>query len=333
MTSSALIACSNVTKTFPSVYGLSAWIRHRGRPPRRTALDDVSLQIQAGALFGLLGPNGAGKTTMLKLMATLSLPDRGTIVVNGSDATTAPDAVKRQIGLCTAEERSFYYRLTARENLEFFGALSGLRGSHRAARIADVSELVDLRQALDRRFDTFSSGMRVRLALARALLADPPILLLDEPTRGVDPVHADAIRRLMRDELVQRRHKTIVLTTNLLEEARAVCDDIAILNAGRIIAQGAPADLNAKIGGRVRYVITFDHLERALVERLSALQGVLAAQGGGEQGDILSIDLVAGGPALSRVLNAATQNGSTVLSVRPLDDGLLDFFRTKDVPT
>jgi len=327
MTQPAIITCDRVTKSFPSEYGFVKWLRHRGRLPRRVALEDVSLQIRARSLFGLLGPNGAGKTTMLKLLATLSLPDRGGIVVDGVDASGSPDAVKARIGLCTSEERSFYYRLTGRENLEFFGALAGLRGTQRAARIAHVAELVDLTGSLDRRFAGYSSGMRVRLALARALLADPDILLLDEPTRGVDPIHADAVRRLMREELVQRRGKTVVLTTNLLEEAWAVCDEVAILSEGRLVAQGSPPDLNRRIGGRVRYAITFDRPSEQLVQQVRRLEGVLQAHALGPSAETMTVELMAGGRTLTHVLAMVTQNGTTVLGVRPLDDGLLDLFR------
>jgi ABC-2 type transport system ATP-binding protein len=323
------IAFDDVSKSFPQVYGLSAWLKHRGRIPRRRALDRVSLTIAPQQLYGLLGPNGAGKTTTLKLMATLSLPDEGNITIDGIDAQRAPEEVKRRIGLCTSEERSFYYRLTAKENLEFFGALAGLRGRQRARRIAQVIEIVDLTDSIDQRFSAFSSGMRIRLALARALLADPEILLLDEPTRGVDPVHAEAIRRLMRDELVGQRGKTIVLTTNMLEEAWAVCDEVAIINAGKIVARGAPAQLQQRIGGRVRYAISFDRLSAELVAQVRSLTGVFEASVGASA-QTLNVDLVAGGRALTDVLAAVTRNGVTVYAVRPLDDGLLDFFRATE---
>jgi ABC-2 type transport system ATP-binding protein len=321
------IRFDGVSKSFPSVYGLSEWLRHRGRIPRRRALDDLSLTIAPRRLFGLLGPNGAGKTTTLKLMATLSLPDEGSITIDGIDAHREPDEVKRRIGLCTSEERSFYYRLTARENLEFFGALAGLRGRQRARRIAAVIEIVDLTDSIDQRFSTYSSGMRIRLALARALLADPDILLLDEPTRGVDPVHAEAIRRLMRDELVGSRGKTIVLTTNMLEEAWAVCDEVAIINAGRIVAQGAPAQLQQRIAGRIRYALSFDRLSHDLVTFVRGLAGVFEVSVVASS-QTLHVELLAGGRALTEVLAAVTRNGVTVYAVRPLDDGLLDFFRT-----
>ena len=329
MMATPAIAFNGVFKSFPQVYGLSAWLKHRGRVPRRRALDDVSLTIAHRKLYGLLGPNGAGKTTTLKLMATLSLPDKGSITIDGIDAQRQPDEVKRRIGLCTSEERSFYFRLTARENLEFFGALAGLRHRHRRRRVEEVIDIVDLSDSIDQRFSAFSSGMRVRLALARALLAEPDILLLDEPTRGVDPVHADSIRRLMRDELVGRHGKTIVLTTNILDEAWAVCEEVAIINTGRIVGSGPPADLQRRIGGRMRYAISFDRLEPQLVDLVRSLEGVFSVSVDATA-QTLNVDLNAGSRTLTHVLQAVTSNGVTVFGIRPLGDGLLELFRTSE---
>jgi ABC-type multidrug transport system ATPase subunit len=169
--------------------------------------------------------------------------------------------------------------------------------------------------------------MRVRLALARALLADPIILLLDEPTRGVDPIHADAMRRLLREELVGRQGKTVVLTTNILEEAWSVCDRVAVLNEGMLVADGAPAELSTQIGGRVRYAITFDRVSPDLIERVRAIDGVFQAATGGTHAETLTVELVAGGRTLTELLRTVGANGTTVLGVRPLDDGLLELFR------
>ncbi len=322
-----IVACMNVAKSFPASYDFVSWLRTLGRRPRRAALVDVSLVVPARQLFGLLGPNGAGKTTLLKLIATLSLPDSGRIVVDGIDAARAPDAVKRRIGLCTSEDRSFYFRLTAQENLQFFGTLAGLGGRVLERRIQEVVEVVDLGSSLNKRFDAYSSGMRQRLALARALIADPEILLLDEPTRGVDPIHADAMRRLLREELVGRRGKTVILTTNILEEAWSVCDTVAILNAGAIVAQGSPAELNATIGGRMRYAISLDRVDDGLLARLRGIEGVLHVHAAPSREQTLTIELVAGGRALTNLLHALSSNGTTIRGLRPLDDGLLELFR------
>ncbi|HEY4440238.1 MAG TPA: ABC transporter ATP-binding protein, partial [Candidatus Elarobacter sp.] len=202
----AMLTVEHVDKSFPVAHGLQAMVRSlTGRTvARRQVLFDISLEVGRGELFGLLGPNGAGKSTLLKLLSTLTVADRGRMTIDGIDVAQRPLEAKRRIALCTSDERSFYFRLTARQNLEFFGALMGLSGAHLRQRIAECVELVDLTPYLDQRFGGFSSGMRVRLTVARALLADPAILFFDEPTRAVDPVHAHEIRGLIRRELTAR---------------------------------------------------------------------------------------------------------------------------------
>ncbi|HXW77356.1 MAG TPA: ABC transporter ATP-binding protein, partial [Candidatus Eremiobacteraceae bacterium] len=237
-----MIDVKDVRKSFPVAYGFLAPIKYRGRIPRKEVLHGISFRVERGELFGLLGPNGAGKTTLLKMLCTLTTPDHGTITIDGLDAVANPDGVKRRIGLCSSEERSFYFRLTARENLEFFGALAGLRGKKLQERIEEVVALVDLGSAIDVWFAGFSSGMRQRLTLARSMLADPPILFLDEPTRAVDPVHTEELRRLIRDELVDKRGKTVIMATNLLEEAWQLCDRVAIMRRGTVAALGPPKE-------------------------------------------------------------------------------------------
>lgn len=216
----------------------------KGFARKKNVLRDVDLEIRRGELFGLLGPNGVGKTTLLKMMATLMLPDSGCVSIDGIDAVAKPMQARSRIGFCSSEDRSFYFRLTARENLRFFGALAGLRGRRLNARIEETLADVALLDAIDRRFGDFSSGMRQRLVVARSLLSDPPILLFDEPTRAVDPIHADELHKLMRDELVGRRGKTVVLATNLLQEAWALCDRVAVVCNGGIAAVGPPDQLN-----------------------------------------------------------------------------------------
>lgn len=217
----------------------------KGFARKKNVLCDVDLEVCRGELFGLLGPNGVGKTTLLKMMATLVLPDRGSVSIDGIDAVARPMLARSRIGFCSSEDRSFYFRLTARQNLRFFGALAGLRGRRLSERVEETLGEVRLLDAMDRRFGEFSSGMRQRLVVARALLSDPPILLFDEPTRAVDPIHADELHRLMRDELVGRRGKTVVLATNLLQEAWALCDRVAVVSNGGIAVVGPPEQLNA----------------------------------------------------------------------------------------
>ncbi|HXM06291.1 MAG TPA: ABC transporter ATP-binding protein [Candidatus Acidoferrum sp.] len=240
-----------------------------GRKRYKSVLHDVSLNVRRGELLGLLGPNGVGKTTLMKMMATLTLPDNGFIEIEGIDIKRRPEAARALIGYCTSDDRSFYFRLTARENLTFFGALAGLHGKLLEKRIAETLEQVGLSDAIDRRFGGFSTGMRQRLIVARALLADPPILFFDEPTRAIDPIHSDELRRAIRDDLVRRDGKTVVLATNILEEAWAICDRVAIVNHGTIVAIGPPADLDPGVR-TTRYRIEFEGEAHRVAAALAA---------------------------------------------------------------
>ncbi|MEY2569749.1 MAG: type transport system ATP-binding protein [Acidimicrobiaceae bacterium] len=207
--------------------------------PRGTveALRGVELTVRRGTIHGVIGPNGSGKSTLLRVLATLIIPDTGTAAVNGFDVEQAPLDARRQIGFTTGEERSVYWRLTARQNLEFAAALHRLRDAD--ARIASALEVAGLADAADRSVSGFSQGMARRLGLARAMLHQPSVLLLDEPTRSLDPVardefHAAAVGQ--RDS----QHTTILLTTHDLAEAASMCDEVSVLREGRIIADVVP---------------------------------------------------------------------------------------------
>jgi ABC-2 type transport system ATP-binding protein len=311
-----MIVVDNLRKSFPISYGIIPNIKYRGRIPRREILHGISFTVKRGELFGLLGPNGAGKTTLLKLLCTLTSPDSGTITVDGIDAAKHPIAVKRRIGLCSSEERSFYFRLTAHENLEFFGSLAGLSGDYLRKRINHVAEVVDLTDALETKFSGFSSGMRQRLTMARAMLSDAPILYLDEPTRAVDPVHAEQIRTLIREDLVDRQGKTVILATNLLDEAWALCDRLAIMRRGTIAALGPPKELDASYARLLKYQITVDKTDEALLQRVRAVPGVTT---------VVAIDVPGGvnveveieptnERSVTELMRAVSDNGITVRS-------------------
>jgi ABC-2 type transport system ATP-binding protein len=328
------VAVERVTKTFPKSHDFLTWLRHGGKPPRFRAIDDVSFSVGRGELFGLLGENGAGKSTILQMLSGLTTPDAGSIHVDGIEGSRGPTAareLRKRIGLCTAEERSFYYRLTARQNLHFFGNLCGLHGRALEARVDIVARHVDLHEKLDRNFETYSSGMRQRLAIARALLADPPVLLLDEPTRAVDPVHARDIRALIRS-LVVDEGKTAVLCTNLLEEAWELCDRIAVIAAGKIIAIAKPAELLARAGGR-RYSVSLDRIDEALINRTRAVAGLhhLSVE---EQprGVRLVAELDDGPRTLTELLRAVSANGVSVEHVAPEDPDPFQIYASLATP-
>ena len=317
-----MIVVDNLRKSFPISYGIIPNIKYRGRIPRREILHGISFTVKRGELFGLLGPNGAGKTTLLKLLCTLTTPDAGTITVDGIDAAKHPIAVKRRIGLCSSEERSFYFRLTARENLEFFGSLAGLSGELLRNRIKHVAEVVDLTDALETKFSGFSSGMRQRLTMARAMLSDAPILYLDEPTRAVDPVHAEQIRTLIREELVDRQGKTVILATNLLDEAWALCDRLAIMRRGTIAAIGPPKELDASYARLLKYQITVDKSDEALLQRVRAVPGVTT---------VVAVD-VPGGVNVEVEIEPTNERSVTELMRAVSDNGVVVRSFTFDEP-
>lgn len=204
------------------------------------AVRGVSFSCPAGTVFGLLGPNGAGKTTLLRLLATILRPTRGRAVLAGHELVSAAEQVRRVIGVLPTNA-GLYGRLTARENLRYFGVLYGLDDSVLEARITQLLGRLDMREAADRRAENFSSGMRQKVALARALLHDPPILLLDEPTEGLDVPTARTVYRLIEE--LREAGKCLILSTHRMAEAERLCSRIGIIAGGKMRAIGTIPDL------------------------------------------------------------------------------------------
>jgi len=228
---SPAIEVRGIEKTFVKKRSIKELVHHPFRRAERVqALRGVDLTVEQGEIFGLLGPNGAGKTTLLKILSCLVLPNKGTAKVMGVE-TTRENLVKPMIGLVQADERSFYWRLSGRENLRFFARLYNVPGRDISRRIDELLERVDMTEAADRMFNGYSSGMKQRMAIARALLHDPQILFMDEPTRSLDPAASLALRKFMLEEL---KEKTIILATHNLQEAQTMSDHVAILVKGRV---------------------------------------------------------------------------------------------------
>jgi len=207
------------------------------------ALDGISLRVRRGSVFGLLGTNGAGKTTLIKICYNLLVPTSGSVLVLGEDPLHHGRGIRSRMGMVNSEERSFYWRLSGRRNLEFFAALQGLDGDATARRIAEVGELTGISEILDVPFSDYSSGMRQKTAVARALLHDPEVLLMDEPTRSLSPDAAYPLQDFIRRELVEARGKTVFLATQDMDEAERLCEDVALLHRGRLLYLGTLAGL------------------------------------------------------------------------------------------
>jgi ABC-2 type transport system ATP-binding protein len=244
------------------------------RPPLRTstAVADVSFQIAPGEVFGLLGPNGAGKSTTIRMLCTLLEPTAGTARVAGFDVRQQSNAVRQNLGTVLAGERSIYWKLSARENLDYFAALYHLPPDVARQRVNELLERMELTARANDLVETYSTGMKQRVVLARALLARPPIVLLDEPTLGLDPQAARRVRELV-GELKAEGH-TILLTTHYMEEADQLSDRIGIIDQGRIIALDTPAKLKQTIGQRDALVLEVAGWEEHLAEPLQRLPGV-----------------------------------------------------------
>src|SRR3954451_17217943 len=249
---------------------------HTGTIRRRAkeieAVKGVSFEIERGELFGLLGPNGAGKTTTIKMLITLLIPTSGTARVLGHDVVKDPREVRKCIGYVFGGERGVYERLSGYDNLRYFAELYGVPPKRQKPRIEELLELVGLTGREHERAEGYSRGMKQRLHVARGLLHDPEVIFLDEPTIGLDPVGAREVRATIGS--LTEAGKTVLLTTHYMFEADALCDQIAVISHGKIVAQGTPTDLKRGVAeGAVVEVEVFGPAEEA-VARVRALDGV-----------------------------------------------------------
>jgi sodium transport system ATP-binding protein len=230
-----LIEVVNLGKTFHD--------RKKGDIP---AVRGISFQCAPGHVFGLLGRNGAGKTTTLRMLATILVPTSGTARIEGMDVIERPAEVRKRIGYLSGDTK-LYDRLTARELLTYFGQLAGMSPSSIAGRIAELQVSFGLGDFLDKRVGKMSTGMKQRLSLARVVLHDPPVLIFDEPTSGLDVMGAREVIRIVQD--LRSRGRTIIFSTHIMTEAERICDEIAIIERGAILAQGTLASLRGGHGG------------------------------------------------------------------------------------
>jgi len=245
-----MIEVNNITKKFFLPKSLKETLFSPFKKNKEIiALSNVSLKLEQGKILALLGPNGAGKTTFIKILATLILPDSGTAKIFGYDLITQTQQIKSKVGIVLGEEKGFYWRLTGRQNLEFFGILYELPKAKLRKRIADIANLLEI-DDLDKPYQTYSTGMKHRFGLARCLIAEPEIIFMDEPTKSLDPKNSHQLRIFIKEKIVRKLGRTIIFTTHQTKEAETLADKIAIMDKGKIRAFGELNEINHRLGLR-----------------------------------------------------------------------------------
>ena len=291
------------------------------------ALQDVTLEVLPGEIFGLLGPNGAGKTTLIKIITTLLLPSSGQAWVNGFHVEKESNRVRASVGCMLMGERGLYWKLTGRENLAYFAALYHIRPERRKQRIQETIELTGLAEYADRSVETYSSGQKMKLAFAKSLINDAPLLVLDEPTNTLDVPSASELRAVVRQ--LHAQGKTIIYTTHIMSEAETLCDRVAIIDRGLLLALDTVPVLKASLGReqvtRIDGVIPTKAVQA--VQALPMVQkATLAMQNG--LGSLTVISDNSSG-LLSRLIEALTGNGATLQRITPEEVTLEDVFIAK----
>ncbi len=321
---SVAVSINHLSKTYPvTLARLKQFFRRPSKPPVE-ALRDVSFDVRSGEIFGLIGRNGAGKTTLTKIVATLVQPTTGAASVMGYDSVRDEEKVRAQVGLATAEERSFYWRLTAEQNLLFFARLYGLNDQLARERISILSERFELGEIMRRRFGELSTGNKQRMAFARAMLANPPVLLLDEPTRSLDPLAAARMRSLIASLASGNPPVSILLTSHNLAEVEELCERVAVISRGQIRALDTPQALRDLHKSTERVTLTIRNLspvqaEGAFANSFDDLETNMRDQ-------ILSVSFnhLADDNVLDEALRAVHQAGGRVHSIESERATLLD---------
>ncbi len=286
------------------------------------ALDQVSLEVARGDLFGFLGPNGAGKTTTLRILATLLAPTAGTARIDGHDIREDPLAVREIIGYAP-ESPGFYPGLTGEDHLQYWAEFYGVPRVERRTRAQELLELMGLQEAGDRKLKAYSHGMRQRLALAQSLLNDPPVLILDEPAGGLDPAGMRFFRGLLKR--FSSQGKTIFLSSHLLSEVEMTCKTVGVIHRGRMVEVSSLADLQRRIAGSREVVLKVetDGLTEEAVEAVRDLEGVVEATTSETQ---LLVKLEPGSDLAADVNAALLAHGTRVRSLRTEEVRLEDVF-------
>ena len=325
----------NLTKTFLSEKEeeskklLDHLMRRDRKHEIKVAVDHVNMKVGSGELFGLLGPNGAGKTTMIKMLCTLIYPTEGTALVNGYDVRKEGFMVRRSISTVLGPERGFWWRLSGRQNLEFLAAMYDVPRSVAAKRIGELLKLLDMERDADRTFQKYSMGQKRKLTLAKALLPDAAVLLLDEPTIGLDPTISRDIRKFIREKVVREDGKTVLLTTHYMEEADQICDKIAIIHEGKVAAVGTPSEIKDAMKEKVTIELKVMGCPTNVCEVMGVIEGVTDAttishDSSGLQ--TIRAGIVSMEGTLQRIIELTLKSGGKIQSIRTEAPTLEDAF-------
>jgi ABC-2 type transport system ATP-binding protein len=320
------VSIRGLKKSFPV---RRSWTEMLRAPFRKTeyttAVSDVSFEVGAGEFFGLLGPNGAGKTTLFKMLATWIIPDAGTAIIQGHDVVREPQRARRNIASVMANERSLYWRLTAFENLKVHAGLHQMSGAQARQRIQEVLEIVELSETGEKMVGTFSTGMRQRLLIARALLGRPQVLLLDEPTRSLDPISAKSFRNFLREEIAGRQGCAVLLATHSSEEAMDLCDRVGVLHRGTLLAVGTTDELKRRFGDERYLIWTADPTHHAFQQIVQdGLASDLEALPGSDRWVPVRLVIRGGRDRAARVLDHLTGASVSVAGFERIDLSLGD---------
>jgi ABC-2 type transport system ATP-binding protein len=299
------------------------------KPAPVTALAGVDLEVAPGEFFGLLGPNGAGKTTLIKILTTLLLPTSGEARIFGFDVATDTRRIRRIMNMVAGGEQSGYGILTVREQLWMFSQFYGLPSKEGWTRVDQLIEAVGLTEQRLQRVSTLSTGQRQKMNMARGLLNDPWILFLDEPTLGLDVAAARSIRELVLDWKAAVPGRTVLLTTHYMAEADELCERIAIVDHGRILAIGTPDELKRRVQRESIFRLELDHLDGGVAQlaRLPGVESAALAADSDTESQRVAVNLVlTDDAALGEVVTALGETGSHILALRKSEPTLEDVF-------
>lgn len=324
-----IIETVNLSKKYPVLKGYRDIFLHPFRKKEIGALHNINIQVKEGDIFGLLGPNGAGKTTLIKILCTLVLPGAGSAYVKGYDVTRDEKSIRKLIGYVISEERSFYWRLSGRQNLRFFAKLNNITNRESEQRIERLLDFLDLDDDADRMFKDYSTGMRQKLAIARGLLTDPAILFMDEPTNGLDPVSAHNLKLLVKEKLVGEKKKTVIFATHNLRDAEELCSRIAIIQNGEVKVEGTLEDIKSQFNKSKRYVMRLRNPGNGVLEKIhdtALVKNIMPTLNGSSGYTEIEFEIRQDNGSIHGLVKEIVDMGGEMFSVHEIEPTLEDLF-------